>query len=321
MPVVLTQHFSAADRPYEDAEFSLYHFPRVYFSRVEPYDRFVYYRPLGKGQRRADSTNYFGHGILGRVFPDPTRSDHRFVDLIRAAQFPELVSLRDSKGLFFETETTAGPQFQASVRRLSEIAYHRILAAAGVTTKSIEQMPSTESLPLAFSLINANAPTDAFRKIIDIPPGAGYVPSNTTLNVYESAALQERARADHQDVLKQISALVISSGGTCYYNNNVDLLADFGDRKTLIEAKSLNDLRDAVDRMRYGIGQLADYSFRYRAELQGAQPVLAFGKAPDHATSWIADVLESNSIAFVAVATGAVRPMNDLARSLPFFRA
>ena len=51
MPVILTQHFSPSDRVYEDAEFSLYHFPRIYFSRVRPYDRFIYYRPLGKRKR------------------------------------------------------------------------------------------------------------------------------------------------------------------------------------------------------------------------------------------------------------------------------
>lgn len=71
MPVILTQHFSANDRPYEDAEMSLYHYPRVYFSRVAAYDRFVYYRPLGKSERRPDSMRYFGYGVLGVPFDDP----------------------------------------------------------------------------------------------------------------------------------------------------------------------------------------------------------------------------------------------------------
>jgi hypothetical protein len=318
VPVILTQHYSSTDRVYEDAEFSLYHYPRVYFSRVEAYDRFVYYRPLGKSTRRIDSLHYFGHGILGKPFPDPGHSDHRFVPLIKAEPFPKLVPLRDLRENFFETETASGPQFQAAVRRMSEVAYHRILAAADVVSTSLDTLPSTEAVSPFYLTSNPTAPRDTFRTIIDIPPGAGYVPRDTIVDVYESAALQERARADHQAILKRISVLVHASGGTCSYNNNVDLLAEHGDRRTLIEAKSLTDLRDAVDRMRYGIGQLADYAHRYRAELRGAQSTLAFGRPPDRQTGWIADVLQANAIAFVALDGNAVVPMNEAARSLPF---
>jgi len=319
LPVILAQHFSASDRVYEDAEFSLYHYPRVYFSRVEAYDRFIYYRPLGKSARRPDSLHYFGHGILGKSYEDSRRPDHRFVDLIKAEPFRQLVPLRDFRNAFYESETEAGPQFQAAVRRISEVAYYRILAAGEVVSTSLERLPSTETISPLLLPHAPQAPKDAFRTIVTIPPGAGYVPHDTIVNVYESAALQERARADHQNVLSSISELVHATGGTCSYNNNVDLLARHGERRTLIEAKSLNDLRDAVDRMRYGIGQLADYSFRYRAELQGAQSVLAFGRPPDRQTEWIADALQANSVAFVALDGERVVPLNEPARTLPFF--
>ena len=52
MPVILSQHFSPADRIYADAEGSLYHYPRQYFTRIKPYDTFVYYRPLGESAHR-----------------------------------------------------------------------------------------------------------------------------------------------------------------------------------------------------------------------------------------------------------------------------
>jgi hypothetical protein len=318
VPVILTQHFSASDRVYEDAEYSLYHYPRVYFSRVEPYDRFIYYRPLGKTTRRPDSLHYFGHGVLGKPFEDSRRPDHRFVPLIKAEPFGRLVPMRDFQGAFYETETTVGPQFQAAVRRLSEVAYHRILAAGDVVSTSLDRLPSTEAVSPFLLPEPSYAPKDAFRIIVDIPPGAGYVPHNAIVNVNESAALQERARADHQAVLARISSLVHSTGGTCLYNNNVDLLARHGEQRTLIEAKSLNDLRDAVDRMRYGIGQLADYSFRYRDELQGARSALAFGRPPDRQTEWIADVLEANAVAFVALDRDKVVPLNASAHTLPF---
>jgi hypothetical protein len=70
--------------------------------------------------------------------------------------------------------------------------------------------------------------------------------------------------------------------------------------------------------MRYGIGQLADYSFRYRDELQGARSALAFGRPPDRQTEWIADVLEANAVAFVALDRDKVVPLNASAHTLPF---
>jgi hypothetical protein len=71
--------------------------------------------------------------------------------------------------------------------------------------------------------------------------------------------------------------------------------------------------------MRYGLGQLADYGFRYKADLRGATPLLAFGQAPDRQTTWIADVLQENGVGFVAAAGDALVPLNDIGRSTPLF--
>jgi len=321
LPVILTQHFSASDRPYEDAEYSLYHYPRVYFTRVRPYDRFIYYRPLGKSQARADSKHYFGHGILGEAFEDPIRSDHRFVNIIKGEQFRELVPIIDRLGRYFETESDKLPQFQAAVRDISETAYYKILAAADMTSEGLSFLPSTEGIAaLPFPDLSIYAPHDAFREIQKIPPGAGYVPSGKTiLNVYESAALQERARRDHQDVLQTIQGEVIRRGGVTWYNNNVDLYARVGEERMLIEAKSLGDFRNAVDRVRYGIGQLADYSYRYRNEIEGARKVLAFGHRPPRELEWLGNVLDQERTAFVHASDGTLEPLNESARGLPIF--
>ncbi|MFN2461356.1 MAG: hypothetical protein ABR591_11810 [Candidatus Velthaea sp.] len=70
--------------------------------------------------------------------------------------------------------------------------------------------------------------------------------------------------------------------------------------------------------MRYGIGQLADYGFRYKSVLGDAQKVLAFGRRPARETTWIGDVLDEQHIALVA-AESASRPvlaLNETARSL-----
>ena len=321
MPVVLMQHFSPGDRVYLDVETSLYHYPRQYFSRVLPYDQFVYYRPLGKSRRRGDSQHYFGHGTLGMPYTDLDRDDHRFVDILQYQAFPNLVPLRDAHGNYYETGTPQVPMSQSAVRTISEIAYHRILAAAGVAVTGVSLLPSTERLiAMPPPVERMRWPKDVLRTADRIPEGAGYVPqASRGVDIYESAALQERARADHQRVLRMMEAEVTRRGGTWWYNNNIDFYATLGSERMLVEAKSLNDARDAVNRMRYGMGQLFDYRVRYRAETLDAKPVLAFGAPPAEETAWIADVLGENGVAFVVADGRGLHAMNAQAEQLPIF--
>jgi hypothetical protein len=71
--------------------------------------------------------------------------------------------------------------------------------------------------------------------------------------------------------------------------------------------------------MRYGMGQLMDYGVRYRAELGGATPMLAFGRAPASDAQWVGEVLEGNGVAFTCSTGDALVPLNDLARTSPLF--
>jgi hypothetical protein len=322
LPVILTQHYLPSDRVYQDVEFSLYHYPRVYFSRVKAYDRFIYYRPLGRSSPRADSKHYFGYGVLGQWFEDPHRPDHRFVNIIQAGSFARLVPIVEARGHYYETETAAAPQFQSAVREISETAYYRILAAADVSSLGVSQLPSTEKIA-AGPFVGAipSAPIDKMREITEIPPGAGYVPhGDNRVSIYESAALQERARADHQGLLQKMLESIIARGGSTQYNNNIDLLGQVGEQKMLIEAKSLNDVKDAVNRLRYGVGQLADYAYRYKSETAGATKVLAFGQPPDRDTSWIAGMLDEERIAFVSQTNDHIVALNEQAKKLRIFQ-
>ncbi|MDQ2664097.1 MAG: hypothetical protein M3Y18_08720 [Candidatus Eremiobacteraeota bacterium] len=86
----------------------------------------------------------------------------------------------------------------------------------------------------------------------------------------------------------------------------------------LVEAKSLNVPSAAVDRMRYGMGQLFDYGVRYRAEI-GRARVLAFGAMPSRDVAWISTILQENGVAFIARQRNSRLPMNDAAKDLPIF--
>lgn len=147
---------------------------------------------------RPDSKTYFGHGILGEWWQDPARSDHRYVALRQSEPFVHLVPIYDLSGHYYETEGDASPQFQSAVREISEIAYWKILAAAEVKSRDIAAMADTELIAAQPYAAFATLPKDDLREIFEIPTGAGYKPRDDTRpNVYESAALQERARKDH----------------------------------------------------------------------------------------------------------------------------
>lgn len=258
--------------------------------------------------------------MLGQWWDDPVRSDHRYVALRQAEPFPRPVPMYAPSGEYHETEGRSAPQFQSAVREISETAYWKILAAANIKAQQLHAIPDTELVAAQGYAALAAMPKDSLREITAIPPGAGYKPhGDTRPNVYESAALQERARDDHQTILRLVQQRVFERGGVTWYNNNIDLYARVGEERMLIEAKSVVDLRAAVDRMRYGIGQLADYDFRYRDELREPRKVLAFGSRPDAQSSWISAVLQDQRIAFIANGDGRLIPMNECAESLPLF--
>jgi hypothetical protein len=304
-----------------DREGVIYHYPRQYRGRINDFDRFLYYRPA-EGAIPEERSTYIGHGVLGISVADWARADHWFVDVAWYEPFTTPVSLRQN-GNFVETESPISPQFQSAARPIRETAFYRILSLGGVSAgrefapieTSITAMSAGYVSPMSV------APKDNFREAVVIPEGTGYIPSGRALpSVYESAALQERARKDHNATLELIRRSAERLGGQCWYNNNVDLYVKCGDEKLLVEAKSLNDVRQSVDRMRYGMGQLFDYRVRYRAELDGAEPVLAFGAPPDRATAWVSDILEANAVAFVARMHDAIVPLNNKAEQLRIFR-
>ncbi|HEY1867709.1 MAG TPA: hypothetical protein VGG70_05385 [Candidatus Cybelea sp.] len=320
MPVVLSQRTWHNDPKYLDREGVIYHYPRQYRSRINDFDRFIYYRPATGASIEQRST-YVGHGVLGVSFEDWARSDHYYVNIGCYEPFEQPVPLRHGS-VFVETESSSGPQFQSAARPIRETAYYRLLMLGGVSAGREFAPPITTETVLSagYSPLVAEAPRDALREALEIPEGTGYVPSGAALpSIYESAALQERARKDHNATLELIRRHAERLGGRCWYNNNIDLFVRCGDQSLLVEAKSLNDARQSVDRMRYGMGQLFDYRVRYKADVAGAEAVLAFGAPPDRATGWITTILQENGVAFVARDHDRIVPLNERAAALTIF--
>jgi hypothetical protein len=317
VPVVLSQRTWHDDPKYLDREGVIYHYPRQYRGRINDFGRFIYYRPAA-GAPEDEQSRYIGHGVLGESFDDWASAGLYFVNVAWYEPFERPVPLRQNE-VFVETEGSTSPQFQSAARPIRETAYYRILMLGGVSAGREFATPVTTDtvLSMGYSPLLIEAPRDAFRVALTIPEGTGYVPSGKALpSVYESAALQERARKDHNATLELIRRHVERMGGRCWYNNNIDLFVRCGEQALLIEAKSLNDARQSVDRMRYGMGQLFDYRVRYKAEVAGAEPVLAFGAPPDRATRWITTILQENGIAFVARDRERIVALNDRAAAI-----
>ncbi len=313
------------DPGYLDVEGVIYHYPQRYFAFIDGYERFVYYRPV-KGAASGEASCYIGYGTLGQPFRDADDANHRFVPIPQYRPFPKPVQYVDPTGTFLESTYKSRTGFTGrSVRRILPTDYFRILATAGIHGDAFGDLADTQKLiSLPYSMLPVTkAPTQPLRIVDRIPPGTGYRPTGNPIDLLEAAALQERARRDHQDVLRILQQLVHQRGGETLLNNNVDLYAKVRGQRLLIEAKSINQPRVLVDRMRYGIGQLADYGVRYRAEVGEAERVLAFGMVPPGDSAWVGTILQETGISFVAfdAASDRVIPLNERARALALFQA
>lgn len=311
------------DKPsYLDVPGVIYHYPERYFPYINGFERFLYYRPQ-RGAIAAEASTYVGFGTLAAPFVDPDDATHRYVGIAQYRAFSNPVPYADLGGAFYESTYNSRTAFTGrSVRRISPTDFFRILAAAGQIGDPYVNLENTERVVLGTPPVShiIQPPRQPFRDMPFVPKGTGYRPSGSAVDVYESAALQERARADHQRVLRVIHERVTQRGGTTLFNNNVDMFAVFPGERLLIEAKSLNAPHVAVDRMRYGIGQLADYSVRYRSDLGDSQRVLAFGALPSPEASWIGTILEQSDIAFVGLsATEQLVALNPRAEKLALF--
>jgi hypothetical protein len=311
------------DPDYLDVEGVIYHYPHRYFSLISGYERFIYYRPA-RGASAGEASSYFGYGSLGEPFPDPEDETHRYVPIRQFRRFSVPVPYAEPIGRYYESAFSSRTAFTGrSVRRIAPTDFYRILAAAGIVGDPFDELPDTELLAAAqYSPMALVAPPrQPLRLITAIPPGTGYRPTGGPIDPRESAALQERARRDHQRTLQSMQVLVHRRGGETFYNNNIDMFANVGEQRMLIEAKSVGDPRVVVDRMRYGIGQLSDYAVRYREEIGEAERVLAFGSIPTAESSWIATILQETKIAFVALdgLSDRVLPLNERARALSLF--
>src|SRR5689334_20485575 len=105
MPLILSQKRHAPT--YDDLVGEQYHYPRRYWSLVQPGAKFLYYHPE---EKEDPAQYYFGFGRIGAVWADPTMPDHRYAEIIDYVDFDQPVPFKEN-GVYLEARPGTGTNF------------------------------------------------------------------------------------------------------------------------------------------------------------------------------------------------------------------
>jgi Protein NO VEIN, C-terminal len=131
MPVVLSEsEATESGIRYEDRTGLSYQFPKAYRRKVQPGERFVYYRGRRKIGGGTGPYVYFGTGIIGAVRPDLNHENRLTCDILDYQAFPSPVPFKDENARYLETGAARRGFFQSGVRTISQDDLAKILTAA-----------------------------------------------------------------------------------------------------------------------------------------------------------------------------------------------
>ena len=131
--IVLTQKKDFKSS-YEDKLFQLYHFPAKYRSKINTGDTFIYHQGDKKQPVTKKVRYYYGMGVVGKIY-SIDNGENYFAELINCKSFYNNVDIKNEDGEYWEQLGFEGkrekPDWQNSIRNISEEAYKSIINAAG----------------------------------------------------------------------------------------------------------------------------------------------------------------------------------------------
>jgi hypothetical protein len=137
MPIVLVENEVTAGGRYDhwdDVTGSRYQFPNSYRNRVLPGERFVYYRGVRRTGGRRGVPEYFGCGVVGRVYIDPASRDEAVAArrkwICEIAEFTPFLEPVPFRVHGKTIENIPRNLWGVGVRKLSQPVYDRILRLA-----------------------------------------------------------------------------------------------------------------------------------------------------------------------------------------------
>lgn len=111
---------------YRDEIGAIYNYPKRYWSRVRPGDRFIYHQPRTRGGGKS----YIGCGAIGSISPDPDDEQLRNAELLDYIPFKRHVPVTID-GHFLETSMVRPADFRGNaVRHISDEVATLILSQA-----------------------------------------------------------------------------------------------------------------------------------------------------------------------------------------------
>lgn len=119
---------------YEDKLYELYHFPAKYRSKINTGDIFIYHQGDNKQPVTKNVRYYYGTGIIGDIYSDDGGVTF-FAELKQCKAFYNNVSIKNESGIYWEQigieYDREKPDWQNSIRNISEDAYKAIINASG----------------------------------------------------------------------------------------------------------------------------------------------------------------------------------------------
>ncbi len=153
-----------------------YQYPNSYRNRVAPGRPFVYYRGTRRSDRRSGRPEYFGSGVVGRVWRDPAVPESTpkknwrwYCEIEEYCAFDRPVPAKQADGYIENIQRSMG--WRTGVREISAEQFNRIMFLAGVASgplfrasEPVEVVPvstANPSRPTSLSEVLAPTPVSA----------------------------------------------------------------------------------------------------------------------------------------------------------------
>lgn len=129
MPLILAENEATESGiEYADKTGIQYQYPKQYKNRIQPGERFIYYRGRKTSEKSRAPQVYFGSGIIGDVSEDPEGTGRLICSILDYSPFEKPIPFKIGKDDYLESGGSRRGYYQQGVRKVSEEDFQRILS-------------------------------------------------------------------------------------------------------------------------------------------------------------------------------------------------
>lgn len=128
MPLILAENEATESGiEYADKTGIQYQYPKQYKNKIQPGERFIYYRGRKTNGKSRAPQIYFGSGIIGDISEDPEEKGRLICTILDYCPFDPPIPFRIGKDDYLESGGSRRGYYQQGVRKVSEEDFQRIL--------------------------------------------------------------------------------------------------------------------------------------------------------------------------------------------------